>query len=411
MQKTKRVIAIMLLLGVLAAFAACSQIGGALDWAHGVGEQIRDGILAAIPQKVDWDTAPGDMSEISTPNNTPVTPPSRHYYNRLTARQQHAYLALLEHMPDFPERIEIPPIDSEALAVVVEAYSYDNPAQFNLGESYTLMTQGTKCYFRPDYRFSKEKYDIARQKTQLEIEKIVKTIPAYGSDYEKELAVHNLLAERIVYQNKSLAYEATAYGALVLGKAACEGYSRAGKLLLEALGVEAVLTTGDATNSSGKTEAHMWNTVKVDGAWYQLDLTWDDTGDGQRYDYFNVTDKELRQTHNLNGSRISCTGTEANYFRKEGLYFESYNNNTRDAISAALGRNVKTGVYRVDVRFSSGDALLEAKERLTNSKTGDIYRMLKTAAIGAKEPIVTNKTRYYLNEQMGTIRFLAEPAA
>ncbi|MDR1410158.1 MAG: hypothetical protein LBJ12_07865 [Oscillospiraceae bacterium] len=407
MQKTKRITALILLVGMLAAFTACSQIDGAVDWFQSIREQI----LSLMPQSVDWDTLPSEPvpNSAESINKDVQVPPSRHYYARLTARQQHAYIALLRQMPDFPKRIEIPPMNGDSLAAVVEAYSYDNPAQFNLGESYTLITQGAKSYFQPEYRFDKENYAISQQKMQREIEKAVKTMPANGSDYEKELTVHNFLVNRIVYQNHALAYEATAYGALVLGKAACEGYSRAAKLLLEALGVETVLTTGNATNNAGKTEAHMWNTVKVDGAWYQLDVTWDDPGetnnDGWRYDYFNVTDKEISGTHKLNGF-IPCTSTKANYFRKEGLYFENYNAAAKSAISAALGRNVKIGVYQLDLRFAGSAVLAEAQEKLTNSNNGEIYRMLKTASINAKEPIVTNEIRYYVNEELNTIRFL-----
>ena len=56
----------------------------------------------------------------------------------------------------------------------------------------------------------------------------------------------------------------------------CEGYARAFKVLCDAAGIPCVLVDGQATNSSGQTEAHMWNYAQVDGAWYAVDVTWND---------------------------------------------------------------------------------------------------------------------------------------
>ena len=47
----------------------------------------------------------------------------------------------------------------------------------------------------------------------------------------------------------------------------------------------------------------MWNSVKIDGKWCQMDLTWDDTSDNwygdldQRHLYFGLTDELMAITH------------------------------------------------------------------------------------------------------------------
>ena len=41
-------------------------------------------------------------------------------------------------------------------------------------------------------------------------------------------------------------------------------------------------------------ENHMWNNIKMDdGDWYNLDLTWDDTGDAGSHSYFLVGSQTL----------------------------------------------------------------------------------------------------------------------
>ena len=57
----------------------------------------------------------------------------------------------------------------------------------------------------------------------------------------------------------------------------CEGYARAMMILCRQLDIPCVLVQGPAkTTSSGTASEHMWNYVLLDGAWYAVDLTWND---------------------------------------------------------------------------------------------------------------------------------------
>lgn len=56
----------------------------------------------------------------------------------------------------------------------------------------------------------------------------------------------------------------------------CEGYSRAFKLICDELGIPCILVSGTGTDNQNKAGAHMWNYVELDGAWYAVDVTWDD---------------------------------------------------------------------------------------------------------------------------------------
>ena len=57
----------------------------------------------------------------------------------------------------------------------------------------------------------------------------------------------------------------------------CEGYARAFKVLCDALQIPCVLAEGPAAVSDTDTPGgHMWNLVQVDGAWYAVDVTWND---------------------------------------------------------------------------------------------------------------------------------------
>ena len=130
--------------------------------------------------------------------------------------------------------------------------------------------------------------DLAAKQTQLE-EKVQSILKGAGNnDFEKVWAFHDYLTNNCQYDepaantpaNYPLSYES--YGALIYGNATCEGYSKAFKLLCDRAGIPCVIIGGDVEG-----EAHMWNYVKVDGAWYMVDSTFDDPiGGAPRYDYF-----------------------------------------------------------------------------------------------------------------------------
>lgn len=59
----------------------------------------------------------------------------------------------------------------------------------------------------------------------------------------------------------------------------CEGYARALKVLCDRLGIPCVLVDGWALADAETNlrSPHMWNYVELDGAWYGVDVTWNDT--------------------------------------------------------------------------------------------------------------------------------------
>lgn len=69
-----------------------------------------------------------------------------------------------------------------------------------------------------------------------------------------------------------------AYNAIIKGHACCNGYASAFYLIMEELGIPCKYTTGSN---------HAWNTVYLEGYWYNVDTTWgDEGGDSIDYKYF-----------------------------------------------------------------------------------------------------------------------------
>ena len=126
------------------------------------------------------------------------------------------------------------------------------------------------------------------------------------SDYERELAIHDYIIGCASYDSNTLSRlpfftedpnNRNPYGALVSGRAVCEGYSSTFRLFMELTGIECITVTGEA--NAGR-EPHAWNMVKLDGEWYCVDVTWDDpttlcpVSESVKHRYFNVTSDFLR---------------------------------------------------------------------------------------------------------------------
>lgn len=117
------------------------------------------------------------------------------------------------------------------------------------------------------------------------------------SDYEKESIMYSWLTQNVSYDwshydpdTKTLRASYTPYGAIVNGTAVCLGYATAFQLFMDILDIECITVVGAAFDS---TEDHAWNMVRIDGEWYCVDATWDNSG---TWNYFNVTSEWMAAT-------------------------------------------------------------------------------------------------------------------
>lgn len=167
----------------------------------------------------------------------------------------------------------------------VERWSwYQQGSTYTVQISYSLPTEDVKRLKTETDRLAKEA--VAKIDTEGKTER---EIVAQVNDYLCDLVTYTAGSSPF----PPLSY--TAYGAFADGDAVCEGYTRAAKLMLNALGIKALHVHGECTNG----ELHAWNLVNVDGAWYHLDVTWNDSS-RSREDYFLVSDDYMHVSRDWN---------------------------------------------------------------------------------------------------------------
>ena len=226
------------------------------------------------------------------------------------------------------------------LKTVIDVYTRDYTGHFwfnkRYGYSGYLNSENTEiitkiymyCYAdREGTALAKQKYDSAA-------DKLIAGITSEMPEFERELILHDRLADHIAYEDGDRVHDA--YGALVNGKAVCDGYTKAFQYLLQRVGIQSFMVTG--TGNGGK---HAWNIVRIDGKYYNVDLTWDDQESDIIYTYFNITDEEIKSLSHILDKESEdfapvCTSSDANYF---AVYGGKTNAFSADEIGEIIKRN------------------------------------------------------------------------
>lgn len=122
----------------------------------------------------------------------------------------------------------------------------------------------TKLLF--SYVASTEEVKKQKQATDAEINKIATLAQVGKNDMEKICIVHDYLVKNSSYDRSF--QSATPYDLLVNKKGTCISYSRTMQMIAFKLGLECEIINNVEMN-------HSWNEVKVDGQWYNVDITYD----------------------------------------------------------------------------------------------------------------------------------------
>ena len=139
------------------------------------------------------------------------------------------------------------------------------------------------------------------------------------TDLEKEQAIHDYIIAHCEYEINPDLNTASAIGFFDHGKCQCAGYSDTFLLLGRLAGLEVYTITGEADNGSGSGyEDHAWNLIRLNGLWYPLDVTWDESDDVNYYPYFNMPMATFGGDHRWNQDMLPpgqyASSLDGNYY-------------------------------------------------------------------------------------------------
>ena len=246
---------------------------------------------------------------------TPYAADTMLYYPQLTAPQQQLFDLIYHVVLRGMERIELPEGTSyDDARTAMEAVRLDCPelcalsvGAYSIG--YTADRPEQAVTIVPQYCM-----DASRQSELVHLARCL-AAGAQGDDFTREWYFHDLLCCTAAYDLEASAPH-SAWGALVEGRAVCDGYARAMTLLCRLAGIRCGMVSGTSTTAKG-TNAHAWNILCIDGAWTQLDTTFDDLDSEMitSYFYFNLTDEMISINHTPGDSWAlpACTDMAANW--------------------------------------------------------------------------------------------------
>lgn len=273
-------------------------------------------------------------------------------FSSLGASRQEIYKKLLAATEEFTTGwIDLGKLGGDFksdISVSYQALCDDYPEMFWLPSAYLLshtetgeiavMFEGKTESHSLSYIASKSEAKTMKARLDEVVNSVTAATKSLSSQFEAELYIHDFICNNTAY-NINGKYIYSAYGALVDKNAVCEGYSKAFALLCSKAGINSFLVRGVS-----KEQNHMWNTVNIDNAWYNIDVTWDDQNinGNPTYSYFNLTDAELNIDHTpashinpksgaadekelFNLTKNICTAAEMNYFIHEKLILSNEN--------------------------------------------------------------------------------------
>lgn len=248
-----------------------------------------------------------------------------YYYERLDKEKKSVYYPLFAGLRAMQTSIDVPKVDAKTLSDVYFLIRMDHPDIFYTTTfRFRSSPQAATISVEPVYLFDRKKMRTHIDALRFRTEKL--TRPMMGrSETEKLQYVHDFICGNVRYDKLKKEYSHEIIGPLGQGVGVCEGIAKTVKHLCDALGVWCVVALSDNNPEKGIKYRHTWNVVRIDGRFYHLDATFDNSlsdADGVRYDYYLLSDRQLYRDHEpVIWPVPACTDTARFYYREKKLSF------------------------------------------------------------------------------------------
>lgn len=186
---------------------------------------------------------------------------------------------------------------------IQDPYIYANISSFKW--KYDGYANNIVIRFEFTYHISQEEEAIVEQT----LTNII--APMHGlSELQKIQAAHDFIVLTTEYSKETKGSQYSPYTLLTENKGVCQAYALVLYRMLEMLGLEVQYVPGKVGE-----QLHAWVLVKLDNAWYHIDVTWDDPLPDRkgevRYNYFLVSDRQLAQDHTWDYTSFPAATSEA----------------------------------------------------------------------------------------------------
>ena len=300
-------------------------------------------------------------------------------FSRLAQEEQELYLELLAILTSYQEEAKLSSMDPDAVDRIYQTIMMDHPELFYL-DGYTI-TRHTIAEEVAFYTFSGQYNRTWEEKEALTLEveetadKIIKGISDAASDYEKVKYVYEYIVRNTLYDEDSEDNQ-NILSVLLNQASVCQGYAYATQYLLHEMGIPCTTVAGTAASREGNQVTHAWNLVYIEDSYYYVDTTWGDPVTGRdvqaaelvdedyvNYDYLNLTTAQISRDHEADVpvELPDCDSETYNYYRMEGLFYETYD---RGLVKERIAQAKETGKDHIVMKFPDESVYQQHIDRL-----------------------------------------------
>lgn len=249
----------------------------------------------------------------------------KYYYNKMNKSQRAVYHAMKSGLESLAPSFQIPLLQGGDLAEVYFLLRLDNPDIFYAeGAAYRYYPDSGNAEMIPEYLFEKKKVQDHQKAMKARVEKLARAA-ADMNDTEKLQYIHDFICDNVRYDKLKKQYSHEIIGPLGQGVGVCEGIAKSVKILCDALNIWCIIAISENNPEKGIKYRHAWNIVKVNGKYYHLDATFDNSLSkelGIRYDYFLLSDAQLFRDHEPVIWQVpECADADSFYYKMKKLSF------------------------------------------------------------------------------------------
>ncbi len=190
---------------------------------------------------------------------------------------------IYNHLSSWDTQFKIPYYNSDIIQTIRDSASRDDYLNISL-TGLQIKSNGRSAVVNVVYRTTKEEEEYVDSEI---IDAVNSIINVNMSEFDKVKAINDYLVQRYDYDDTFVSNNS--YLALTTGKTTCQGYAMTAYKMFKEAGLESRIVLGSIDGTP-----HGWNEVKVDGKWYNIDVTNNDSLGS--YKFFLKSDKTLEES-------------------------------------------------------------------------------------------------------------------
>lgn len=312
-------------------------------------------------------------------------------YDQMSDSRQNVYAQLFTGISSEKNVFYIYAENPDDIGPALSGLLADHPEFFWLDGQASIYGSNGSGIKKMTMTFNIDASEIASTRSRIEaaVQEFLSRLPEGAGEYEIVKSAYEYVILNTSYDNSlSCSQNQNIQSVFLLHESICAGYAKAFQYLLHRAGVYCAYIEGtiegnsdDGTaDSSGSISdgrnAHAWNLVRIDGTYTLVDPTWGDptysadTPDINApsifYGYLCITTEEMARLNHVPDAAYAlpdCSSRQYDYYRMNGMYYETYDENT---ISSVLWDAIDNNVSEVHFKFGDFENYAKAMDSIYN---------------------------------------------